>query len=323
MAAFSSPANHAKTAYRGRFAPSPTGPLHFGSLIAAVGSYLDARANGGEWLVRIDDIDTARCSAHWADDILRTLEAFGFEWDGEVVYQSRRTALYAAAVDQLARQGTVFACSCTRKEIADSSLRGIEGPVYPGVCRRGSPPGRTPQSLRLLTGGAPVRFDDLVQGPVAQDVEREIGDFVVRRADGPFAYQLAVVVDDAEQRITRVVRGADLLMSTPRQILLQSRLGYSQPDYAHLPVATDRYGAKLSKQTGAPGVHRAHAAAILKQALDFLGQRAPDLALADLWVWARENWRLSAVPPSVALVVDSGVRLTESRQKKAASRGGR
>ncbi len=193
-----SPSNPA-VPYRGRFAPSPTGPLHFGSLVAAVGSYLDAKARGGEWLVRMEDLDAPRTVPGAADDILRTLEACGLHWDGAVRYQSTRTDAYRAALDTLQARDAMYPCACSRREIADSALTGIEGPVYPGTCRDGIPAGRAPRALRVCTTDAPVAFTDTFQGTITQNIARDIGDFVVWRADGVFAYQLAVVVDDADQ----------------------------------------------------------------------------------------------------------------------------
>ena len=258
--------------YVGRFAPSPTGPLHFGSLVAAVASFLDARAAGGAWLVRIEDVDTTRTVAGAADDILRTLEAFGLHWDGTVEWQSRRTSLYEHALAALRARGLTYACRCSRREIADSGLVGIEGAVYPGTCRHlGLAPGPG-LADRMVAPDGVVAFDDRTQGLVTQDVAREIGDFVVRRRDGLFAYQLAVVVDDAGQGVTDVVRGADLLASTARQIVVQRALGFPTPRYLHVPVATNAAGEKLSKQTGAPALDPREAVPILRRALEFLGQ---------------------------------------------------
>ncbi len=199
--------------YRGRFAPSPTGPLHFGSLVAAVGSYLDARSIGGEWLVRMEDIDTPRNVPGAADDILRTLEAFGFEWDGAVLWQSRRFAAYGAALEQLKAAGLAYGCACSRKEIADSAPRpAVDGGLaYPGTCRNGLPHGRAVRAWRLRVSDAETSFVDRLQGRQAQNLERDVGDFVLRRADGLYAYQLAVAVDDEFQGISDVVRGADLI----------------------------------------------------------------------------------------------------------------
>lgn len=286
------------TPYRGRFAPSPTGPLHFGSLVAALGSCLEARACGGEWLLRIEDVDEPRCSAAAADGILRTLERMGFEWDGEVMVQSRRKARYRELLDILRGKGLAYPCACTRRELADSGLAADGAHVYPGTCRTGLPPGRAARAWRLGVGDAVVAFDDAIQGTVRQRLATEVGDFVVLRADGYFAYQLAVVVDDADQGITHVVRGADLLGSTPRQIHLQACLGFAQPAYAHLPVAVDAAGDKLSKQTRALPVDGGDDAATLFGALRFLGQEPPRgiAAVDEVWRWARANWRLDRVP---------------------------
>ena len=291
--------------YRGRFAPSPTGPLHFGSLVAAVGSYLEARRNGGAWLVRIEDLDPPRMVPDAADGILRALEACGMQWDESVVRQSTRGDAYHSALHQLRRSGLLYPCACSRREIADSALAGIEGPVYPGSCRAGLPAGKAARALRVDTRGARIAFDDALQGHGAHDLERDFGDFVLYRADRVYAYQLAVVVDDAAQEITDVVRGADLLASTPRQIHLQRLLGVATPRYAHLPVAVDGNGEKLSKQTFAPAVDAAQPLPALVAALEFLGQRPPaDLARASvqmLWQWALENWRLAKVPRAAVL----------------------
>ena len=287
-------------AYRGRFAPSPTGPLHFGSLAAAVGSYLEAKAQGGEWLVRIEDIDTPRVVAGAADDILHCLIEFGMAWDGTVMFQSTRTGAYQAALDQLRTRGVIYGCSCTRREIADSSIRGIDGAVYPGTCRNGLPAGRAARAMRVRTQGARVTFEDAIQGVIAQDIEHAVGDFVVGRADGVMAYQLAVVVDDAAQGITEVVRGADLLDSTPRQILLQGLLGLPALRYAHLPVAINTNGEKLSKQTRARAINPEKPAPELVNVLAFLGQEPPPklqhAGVTQVWDWAAANWRRDRIP---------------------------
>jgi glutamyl-Q tRNA(Asp) synthetase len=286
--------------YRGRFAPSPTGPLHFGSLIAAVGSYLEARRNRGEWLLRMEDLDRLREEPGAADAILRILEAYGFEWDGSVVRQSRRDEAYAAALARLRREGWVFPCACTRREISDSMFGSANEPVYPGTCRNGIAPGREARAVRMRVGDAVISFEDRLQGAIEQDLALEVGDFVVRRADGLFAYQLAVVVDDFDQGVTDVVRGADLLASTPRQILLQQRLGYPTPRYAHLPVALNRGGEKLSKQTRALPLVAAEAPLRLWRALRFLGQDPPASLVGEnvsaLWNWALINWRAAKIP---------------------------
>jgi len=293
--------------YRGRFAPSPTGPLHFGSLVAAVGSYLDARAQGGQWLVRMEDVDTPRNVPGAAEDILHTLELFGFAWDGPVLYQSARLEAYRSELERLCRSGLAYGCACSRKEIADSASRpAIDGGlVYPGTCRNGLPADRTARAWRLRVSTEPVGFDDRLQGHVEQQLERDVGDFVLLRADGLFAYQLAVTVDDEFQGITDIVRGADLLASTPRQIWLQRCLGYATPRYAHLPVAANAAGEKLSKQTRAPALDIARAAAELVGALAFLGQAVPaELSRAtvnDVWAWAAENWSFDHVPQQRAI----------------------
>jgi glutamyl-Q tRNA(Asp) synthetase len=288
--------------YRGRFAPSPTGPLHFGSLVAALASYLEARQQQGEWLLRMEDLDTPRNMPGAADAILRSLEAFGFEWDGPVVYQSERHDLYAAALARLQEDGLVYPCGCTRKEIADSAIHGIEGAIYPGTCRSGLPPGKTARAWRIRAENRTIGFDDAIQGHVAQNLARDIGDFVLKRADGFYAYQLAVVVDDADQGITHVVRGADLLDSTPRQIYLQQVLGLPAMHYAHIPVVLNAQGEKLSKQTQAAAVDDRQPATQLWQALDFLQQSPPaairNAPLADIWQWADQNWQLSRIKPT-------------------------
>jgi glutamyl-Q tRNA(Asp) synthetase len=286
--------------YRGRFAPSPTGPLHFGSLVAAVGSYLEARRNAGKWLVRMEDLDGPREEKGAADAILRTLQAYGLEWDGRVVRQSRRAPAYAVALRALERERAVFPCACTRREVADSTI-GASGPIYPGTCRNGPQPGRDMHSIRVRVDDEVVAFEDEVQGRIEQNLAKEVGDFIVRRADGLFAYQLAVVVDDFEQGVTDVVRGADLLASTPRQILLQRLLGYPTPRYTHLPVALNQNGEKLSKQTLAAPLGEAEAPQQLWRALRFLGQAPPEELqrgrTVDLWAWASESWRPEKIPP--------------------------
>ncbi len=286
-------------ARRGRFAPSPTGPLHFGSLIAAVGSYLDARANRGEWLVRIDDLDRTRIVPGAAAGILGTLETLGMAWDGAVLYQSKRDEAYRAALEKLKKRDLIYPCSCSRREIADSAVAGIDGPVYPGTCRKGLLSGRAAQAERILTLGAKIEFKDAVQGKITHNIERQIGDYVLKRADGLYAYQLAVVVDDEAHDITDIVRGADLLDSTPRQIYLQQLLGYTMPRYAHLPVAVNVVGEKLSKQTMAAPVDATTPVPILNAALTFLGQDHVDCAPQDtqsFWKQAVAGWRMDRVP---------------------------
>jgi glutamyl-Q tRNA(Asp) synthetase len=240
----------------GRFAPSPTGPLHLGSLVAALGSWLFARAKGGRWLVRMEDLDTPRVVPGAADDILRTLERFGLTWDGEVAFQSGRLALYDKALEDLLRRKEVYACACSRADL----LRAASAPdradplppgVYPGTCRAGLLPGKTARAFRFRVPPGLFTFEDLLFGSLSEDVSLSVGDFVVKRADGPYAYQLAVVVDDAAQGVTEVVRGADLLGSTARQIALQRALSLPTPAYAHLPLVVGPDGRKLGKRDGA------------------------------------------------------------------------
>jgi glutamyl-Q tRNA(Asp) synthetase len=265
--------------YRGRFAPSPTGDLHFGSLVAAVASYLDARRAGGDWLVRIEDVDTPRTVPGAADRILRCLEAYGMHWDGEVLYQSRRDAIYEDALERLG--DLVYGCGCTRRELGNRDF-------YPGTCRNGLAPGRVPRGYRLRVPDRPIAWHDLRLGPQCENLTTSIGDFVLRRADHLWAYQLAVVVDDGAQGITDIVRGEDLVTSTARQIYLQECLGLPRPRYRHVPLVLDASGQKLSKQTRAHPVPQDGSAAVLSEALGFLGEPAP-AHLTDipaLWRWA-------------------------------------
>lgn len=283
--------------YRGRFAPTPSGALHFGSLVAALASFLAARANAGEWLLRIEDVDPPRVAAGAAAGIVRSLAAHGFDWDGAVLHQSRREEAYRQALARLVETDRVYACACSRKRIAALAKPGVDGPVYPGFCRGGG--ADAPGALRLRVPSLRVVFQDALLGRIACDVERECGDFALRRADGVFTYQLAVVVDDAEQGITHVVRGADLLASTPRQIVLQQALGYATPAYLHLPVVLDAAGFKLSKQTLAAALHDAEPLPALRQAGRFLG--LPEIGrVAGARAWlatAIRLWPEIALPP--------------------------
>jgi len=285
-----------KPRYRGRFAPSPSGPLHFGSLIAATASYLQARSQGGEWWLRIEDIDPPREVAGASDAILYTLEAFGFEWDGPVSYQSQRQTLYQDALAQLRSAGLAYPCACTRKEIAEASPDGI----YPGTCREGLAPSQRARAWRLRVTEHVIEFTDKIQGPQQTDLATEAGDFVLLRADGFYAYQLATALDDAEQGMTEVVRGADLLSSTPRQRYVQQALGLTSPGYAHHPVVVTTEGEKLSKQTRAPALATSQASPLIHAALRFLGQAIPQTLehteLSELWQWAIANWQIGNVP---------------------------
>jgi glutamyl-Q tRNA(Asp) synthetase len=309
------PPQQQRPIYRGRFAPSPTGPLHFGSLVAALGSYLDAMAHGGEWLVRMEDLDPPREMPGASDHILAVLEGFGFEWSGTVLYQSTRHAAYDAALEQLRKQGALYRCDCTRKAIAlatrvdgsappgnDASPDSQAGElVYPGTCRARLRPAVGAFAERLQVADEVVRFVDALQGPIEQSLQRDVGDFVLRRSDGLYAYQLAVVVDDAEQGITDIVRGADLLYSTPRQLFLARQLGFTVPRYLHLPVAVNPAGVKLSKQTRAMPIDATRApAAALCTGLQFLGHApphdAPSWPHREVLAWGRAHWRRAQLP---------------------------
>ena len=289
--------------YRGRFAPSPTGPLHFGSLLAAVASYAAARAHHGIWLLRIEDVDRSRTVPGAAAAIERTLHAFGCDWDEPVVVQSTRHDAYTAALAQLDALGLVYACGCSRAEIAARARIGLDGPIYPGTCRAGLAPGRRARSLRLRTTAAPIHFVDGIQGKQGHAVAESIGDFVLRRADGFYAYQLAVVVDDAWQGITQVVRGADLLLSTPRQIALQRALGLPTPSYAHIPLLRDAQGRKLSKSLAAAPVDAADPLPALRLAWRLLGQTPLDAvgSVREFWRCAAVHWRIERVPPGLSV----------------------
>ena len=258
--------------YVGRFAPSPTGRLHMGSMVAALASWLDARSKGGTWLLRMEDLDPPREVPGAADDILRTLEAFGLTWDGEVVYQSDRHALYSEALESLKRDGHAFGCICTRKDLASTAVDGL----YPGTCKAGLPEGETPRSWRFDMPKAAQRWEDHGRGPssVAGD---SMGDFVLKRADGHWAYHLAVVVDDADQGVTHVVRGADLWTSTAAHMALQQAMNLHTPEYVHVPLVKNDLGQKLSKQTRAQPVSPRDAANVLAKACQALGQPIPDV----------------------------------------------
>jgi glutamyl-Q tRNA(Asp) synthetase len=277
--------------YRGRFAPSPTGPLHAGSLVAAVASFLDARAHGGAWLLRIEDIDEARTLPDAAQAIMQCLQAHGMQWDGKPVWQSRRKALYQAAFEQLS--DAVYPCACSRREIADSRI-GVASDgaaVYPGTCRNGLAPGRAARAWRLRVPDQVIVFNDRWIGPVRQRLATEVGDFVLKRADGYWAYQLAVVVDDGDCGITDVVRGADLLDSTARQIYLQGLLGLPTPRYMHVPVLTNERGEKLSKQTGATALDISRPLDGLMTAARFLQlSLSRPQTLAEFWEAAVAAW---------------------------------
>jgi glutamyl-Q tRNA(Asp) synthetase len=284
--------------YVGRFAPSPTGALHFGSLVAAVGSYLQARCNGGAWLLRIEDLDPPRTVPGAADAIQRDLERLGFEWDGPIVRQSAREQHYREALSVLTAKAMTYECCCSRKDTLAAA--GEVTSRYPGTCRTGLRVADVPTALRVRTTPDVIEIADRLQGRFAQRLENDAGDFVVRRRDGLHAYQLAVVVDDHLQGVTEVVRGSDLLDSTPRQWYLQDLLAIPHPNYVHLPVALGTDGRKLSKQKGAPDIAREAPSRALCAALEFLQQGPPaqlrvEPTTEPIWAWAVKNWRLEAL----------------------------
>jgi len=289
--------------YVGRFAPSPTGPLHFGSLVAAVASYLQARTKNGRWLLRIEDIDPPREQTGASREIIEALRCYGFIWDDDVIYQSTSDAAHRSALDVLIDQNLAYPCSCSRRDLADAP-RGPLGPIYPGTCRNGC--SKEDAAIRLLTGDNDIVFSDALQGRYSHRLESESGDFVIRRRDGLIAYQLAVVVDDEIQGVTEVVRGIDLIESTPRHIYLQEKLQYRTPNYIHIPVITHADGDKLSKLTGAPAIPLDAPSKTLCTALHALRQEPPsNLAsapLSDVWTWAFKTWRMEKLLGCKAIV---------------------
>jgi glutamyl-Q tRNA(Asp) synthetase len=296
--------------YVGRFAPSPTGPLHFGSLIAAVASFLEARTRGGRWLLRVEDIDPPREQHGATQIILQAMDSYGFEWDGPVLYQRDSRSHHDAALARLLANGSAYRCGCSRRNL---------GPVYPGTCRAGSKAAET--ALRVLTNDDEVSFVDALQGRQTQRLETEFGDFVVLRKDGLIAYQLAVVVDDHLQGITDIVRGIDLMDSTPRQIWLQQLLGYPSPEYIHIPVAINALEQKLSKSHGAGGIPLADVGSTLHAALATLGQRPPhelaSASVAEIWDWAIENWNIAELGGQTRIPVTENLyRLTNTESNK-------
>jgi glutamyl-Q tRNA(Asp) synthetase len=292
------------SSYIGRFAPSPSGPLHFGSLLAALASFLDARANNGQWILRMEDLDPPREPEGAAEEILDQLLHLGLEWDGEVLYQSQRLPDYQLALQQLSNQGLCFACDCTRPQIR------AMGSVYNGACRHRLTPPPGDHAIRLQVEAKTIAFEDLVQGHYQQQLEQEVGDFVIKRKDGLFAYQLAVVIDDALQQVSHVIRGYDLLDSTPRQVYLQQCLGLPTPVYGHIPVIVNQQGQKLSKQHFAKPIESAQDSKLIFRALQFLGQAPPQTlrgaASTTQLQWAIENWHIQAVP-KLANIPDSSI----------------
>lgn len=294
----------------GRFAPSPTGPLHFGSLVAALGSYLLAKKTQGSWLLRMEDLDPPRVVPGAADEMLRLLAALAFEWDGEVLYQSQRLERYQQILQELTARQFLFDCSCSRREILASAPHpGEDGPIYPGTCRQGAVGQRSERALRLRVPDEALLWRDRIFGPLQQNLQREVGDFVLRRADGLFAYQLAVVVDDIDSGINQVVRGADLLSSTPRQVFLYRCLQQPLPDYYHLPLALGADAEKLSKRHGRSGlITIENGNRALWAALEFLGQQPPQeligAAAGEILDWGIANFSASRVAPAEKLAPD-------------------
>mgnify|MGYP002622669506 CR=1 FL=1 len=283
--------------YIGRFAPSPTGPLNFGSVVAALGSYLQAKQQQGLWRVRMEDIDQPRTVAGADKLILEQMEQLGLGWDGEVIYQSQRTGHYQHALELLQQADLVFRCYCSRKEIGDRP--------YPGTCRTSTTSKNGDYAIRVKVEQEPGGFIDRIQGAYQQSIQQSSGDFVIKRKEGLFAYQLAVVVDDADQQITEIVRGADLIDSSCQQIYLQQLLGFQQPAYVHLPVAQDQQGNKISKQDGATAIDLRQPGKILVNVLDYLGQNPPTTLskenVSAIIQWAVEHWDISLVPRARAI----------------------
>jgi len=285
--------------YRGRFAPSPTGPLHLGSMLTAVGSYLQAKHNNGKWLVRMEDLDPPRQIPGAADNILRTLEKFGLHWDEEILYQSQHHEYYRDALHQLKEQELIYPCSCSRKSIHESgATTGKIGLIYPGTCRNNIETSWKNKSIRINVPNDKLQFIDLIQGNISQQLDIDIGDIILQRADSLFAYHIAVVVDDYLQNITEIVRGYDLLNCTPIHIHLQQCLNYTSPKYAHLPIIVDKHNVKLSKQTGANSIENESPSDILLKVLTLLNQNPPrelvDATKYEILIWATQHWNILA-----------------------------
>ena len=281
--------------YRGRFAPSPTGPLHFGSLVAAVVSYLQALVADGEWLLRIEDIDPPREPAGAAEQIIDALSIHGFRWSGDILFQRHNLQRFEAVAESLFQRGLAFACTCSRQTVRATARTGPVGPIYPGTCRDKTFDSRKSHAIRMRTANQHVSFEDRLQGHIDCSLDEDIGDFIIRRKDGLIAYSLAVVLDDHDQGITEIVRGIDLLHFTPAQIHLQRVLGLNTPAYMHVPIAVTQEGDKLSKQTGAPALDNQTPVENLFRCLDALGQRPPSSlrtsSVDAIRAWAANNWR--------------------------------
>jgi len=286
--------------YRGRFAPSPSGPLHFGSLIAATASYLDCKANNGKFIVRIEDLDPPREVKGSDLQIIKTLECYGFEWDEPIVYQSQRFEHYEQALDTLQQQNLIYRCQCTRKHLRANAAQGPLGTIYPNTCRHTNLTQANNRATRIKVNQDIIELNDPIFGSVKQNLITELGDFIIRRSDQWFAYQFAVVVDDGLQNISHIIRGRDLLNSTPRQIYLQKLLGLPTPQYLHLPLAINQDQTKLSKQTSATPISNTDIVPTLFQCLKFLGQSPPKAlaheSLEQLWLWAIKHWQTKLIP---------------------------
>jgi len=295
--------------YRGRFAPTPSGPLHMGSLFTALGSYLQARAHGGQWLIRVDDLDTPRNVAGAESVILKQLESHGLEWDETPRYQTQHVQEYREALNNLAVHQLLYPCSCTRAELALSALSGPDGPIYAGTCRSRTAHAEK-HSVRLRVADDSLSFVDLLRGQQTRHLSRDIGDFVVQRSDGILGYQLACAVDEAQQNITEVIRGADLLDSTFRQLYVQKLLHLPHARYGHLPVLVLADGKKLSKQNHATPIDAASAVENLRACLTSLGQNPPDAlaeaSISEILAWAIQHWRVEQIPKKSALQWSNG-----------------
>jgi glutamyl-Q tRNA(Asp) synthetase len=293
--------------YRGRFAPSPTGYLHFGSLVTAVASYLEALKNNGQWLLRIEDVDTTRTVVNASESILRSLEKYGFQWDGEVLYQSQRYDTYQSYLEQLKSQSLIYGCECSRRSIREYKQKnGYTLPGYPAICRHKNICTKNSAQRINTSEFNEIGFEDQIQGKMIQHFSESVGDFVLQRSDGIYSYQLAVVVDDFEQQVTDIVRGFDLFDNTPRQILLHRYLGINPPNYAHIPIATNSNSQKLSKQTFAKAIKDKMAHSYIIAALEFLGQSPSnewiELTIEDMWNQALNQWNIESIPKTDAII---------------------
>jgi len=294
-----------QNSYIGRFAPSPTGPLHLGSLFTALASFLQARKHQGQWLLRIDDLDTPRLATGATEKIITTLDAYGLHWDGEITYESQWLAHYQNAIERLTQQDLIYPCTCSRKQLKRDRLENPSIKTYPGFCRYHRQSPLSPHSLRIKTPDQSITIDDLLHGQHQQNIHHDIGDFIIKRRDHIFSYQLAVVVSDHRQKITEIVRGIDLLDSTPRQVFLQQRLGFVTPHYQHIPIIVDAHGTKLSKQAFSTPVHTHNISQTLYYLLTQLQQNPPQelssAPLNELLDWAITSWDIKSLEKITAI----------------------